>query len=197
MFLLLSLALASPIDQVVPAQGNARGVPVNAVVLHSTGGAACNPAFAFKGGTLSGQVNWFQTRTDGVNIHYVVGEDGTTVAMVPEEQAAAHVYNANSRSIGIEMINDGDGLDPYPAAQQLAMVDLLVDILDRNNLPTSAVTTHGALDQRWVTCSLQPNGSWKTTVSSPGVGQRRRTDPGSAFPLTNILQQVATQREDA
>ena len=189
LFLVVSLAQAQVVDRAEPVQGAARSAPIAAVVLHSTGGFACDPALRYKAGTLGGHVSWFKKRTDGISIHYVVGPDGTVVSMVPEDQSAAHCRGHNADSIGIEMVNAGDGRAPYPEAQQQAVVGLLADILRRNGLGISAVRTHAELDNRTVRCETGEDGAW-TAIPDP-AGVPRRTDPGAAFPLESIRQSVA------
>lgn len=182
------LALAQVDIREVPMTGTDR-TTISQVVLHATGGFACDPAVAFHSGTLNGHVRWFQDRTDGVSIHYIVGRDGEIVRMVPESQVANHVAGHNTDSIGIELINDGNGRDVYEAAQITALQALLADILTRNNLATEAITTHSALDQRRIDCAQEPDGSWRTTITATGA-HRRRTDPGAAFPLADVVSEV-------
>ena len=81
-------------------------------VIHATGGPSCDPRRSFKSGTLNGIVRYFKSQQHRISIHYVVGRDGTVVQMVPEHQVAWHVRELNETSIGIELINNGDGNDP-------------------------------------------------------------------------------------
>lgn len=190
-------ALGTPVDRVAVVDGAPRDQAIDVVVLHSTGGPDCDPSFAFHTAGLEAMVNYFVTRNDGISIHYLVGRDGTVVSMVPESQVAHHVRGANSRSIGIEMINNGDGNDPYPEAQVHRVTELLTDIVRRNRLSPEAISTHALLDTRYVECTENPDGSWTTTINTEGRGQRRRIDPGPAFPLNAVRTAVQRQLEHA
>jgi len=192
LFVVLAAALAQEpghsalVDRVELVDNVARTEAVKTVVLHSTGGMDCNPELAYKGGTLSGIVRYFATRTDGIGVHYVVGRDGETVGMIPEDQVAYHVAGHNEASIGIELINDGDGTDPYPEAQIRATEELVLDIITRHGLTAESLTTHTALDTRHIECTREADGTWTTSTNSEGRGVPRRTDPGENFPLDRV-----------
>ena len=83
-----------------------------------------------------------------VSAHWLIAEDGETLALVPEERRAWHagagrwggVTDVNSRSIGIELQNRG--LHPYAQPQMLALEELLGGILDRWTIPPERVIGH-------------------------------------------------------
>ena len=66
-----------------------------------------------------------------VSCHWVVGRDGRAVQLVPEDRRAWHagagrwgtVRDVNSRSVGIEL--DNDGFSPFPEAQLAALIALI------------------------------------------------------------------------
>ncbi len=64
-----------------------------------------------------------------LGVHWMIDRDGTVRASVPEQQVADHVFTYSGRSIGIELVNDGDGQDPFPPAQIDALVALLRGIV--------------------------------------------------------------------
>ncbi|MBS1303170.1 N-acetylmuramoyl-L-alanine amidase [Loktanella sp. SALINAS62] len=86
--------------------------------------------------------------TREVSAHYLIGTDGTVLALVEEEQRAWHagagcwgdVTDVNSRSIGIELSNVGTC--PFAAAQMDALCDLLPGILQRWQIPPHRVIGH-------------------------------------------------------
>jgi N-acetylmuramoyl-L-alanine amidase len=86
-----------------------------------------------------------------VSAHYVLGADGTLWRLVPEEMRAWHAGagawggagDVNSRSIGIEL--DNDGASPFPEAQMVALEALLDDIMGRWAIPASGVIAHSDL----------------------------------------------------
>ncbi|MXX89774.1 MAG: N-acetylmuramoyl-L-alanine amidase [Boseongicola sp. SB0677_bin_26] len=83
-----------------------------------------------------------------VSAHYLVGRDGTVYRMVREDKRAWHAGagswagrgDVNSRSIGIELDNDGTTQFTEPLMKKLEV--LLADILDRHVLHPRAVIGH-------------------------------------------------------
>ncbi len=98
-----------------------------------------------------------------VSAHYLIDEDGTVRSMVAEDQRAWHagagawgdVVDVNSRSIGIEIANDG--FSPFAMRQMDALILLL----------------HG-ITQRW---SIKPERIIGHSDMAPG----RKIDPGVRF----------------
>ena len=163
--------------------GPARNHAVDMVVLHSTGGPTCDVATGkpiwVKAGTLRANVQYIEAHPK-LGIHYMIDRDGTIRASVPEDQLAHHVLTYSARSIAIELINDGDGRDPYPEPQLNALVELLRDIAKRRGIESAAVKRHSDLDHGGLPCA--PN-------------QRRKVDPGSAFPFQPVLNRVFEHSE--
>jgi N-acetylmuramoyl-L-alanine amidase len=119
---------------------NARpaGTIIDTVVLHAT---VLN--------TLDEVVQHFANPDAKVSAHYTIDRDGTIVSHVSEEQRAWHAgqsrmkdgrTNVNDFSVGIELINLNDGVDPFPEAQIQAMRGLLTDIISRH--PIRHIVTH-------------------------------------------------------
>jgi N-acetylmuramoyl-L-alanine amidase len=94
---------------------------------------------------------------------------------VPEHQVAHHVYRYSGRSIAIELINDGDGRDPFPEAQLDALVTLLRDIVARRGIAREGIKRHSDLDVGRMPCDKS---------------KRRKVDPGDAFPYEAVLDRV-------
>lgn len=136
------------------------GASVALVVLHYTAmdsaGAAlarlCDPAAA-------------------VSAHYLVGRCGTLWQLVAEEARAWHAGagawagagDVNSRSLGIEI--DNDGRAPFAAAAMDRLEPLLADLMARHALPPEAVIGHGEM--------------------APG----RKADPGPRFDWRRLARQ--------
>lgn len=98
-----------------------------------------------------------------VSAHWLIHEDGTPDALVPEDRRAWHAGaggwrgqdDINSRSIGIELANPGDR--PFGAAQMNTLEQLLARIM-----------------QQW---SIGPEGVIGHSDMAPG----RKSDPGPRF----------------
>ncbi len=83
-----------------------------------------------------------------VSAHYFVRQNGTLYQLVDEAKRAWHGGagrwagrpDVNSRSIGIELDNDGESFFEEPLMQTLE--SLLADILGRHDLPLKAVIAH-------------------------------------------------------
>jgi N-acetylmuramoyl-L-alanine amidase len=83
-----------------------------------------------------------------VSAHYLVGADGTLWRLVPDEMRAWHAGagswggagDVNSRSIGIEL--DNDGASPFPEAQMAALERLLDHLMARWAIPPAGVIAH-------------------------------------------------------
>jgi N-acetylmuramoyl-L-alanine amidase len=83
-----------------------------------------------------------------VSCHYLIAPEGTVLPLVPEELRAWHAgggawgacSDVNSRSIGIELQNDGRS--PFGFAQMQALVALLADIRHRWAIPAERIIGH-------------------------------------------------------
>lgn len=118
-----------------------RKVPVQALILHHTGG------------NLAGSYDVLQGRKSShrVGIHYLVTDENPPriIAMVPESKVAYHAGKSawrqfdglNQPSIGIEIINLDGNIHRYPVAQQDLVAKLCADILRRHPaiLPTEVL----------------------------------------------------------
>jgi N-acetylmuramoyl-L-alanine amidase len=88
-------------------------------------------------------LHWLCNHVSGVSAHYVVAHDGSTYRLVPEHLKAWHAgkgrlswetcpeYDFNHRSIGIEVVNPGDGKTPFTEAQYRTLCWLVPDIVRR------------------------------------------------------------------
>lgn len=113
------------------------GLTVSLVVLHYTGMDNAEAALE----------RLADPETE-VSAHYLIGRDGTLYRLVEEEYRAWHAGEGswaghddiNSRSIGIELDNDGTSAFTEPLMETLE--ELLYDLLDRYELPAKAVIGH-------------------------------------------------------
>ena len=98
-----------------------------ALMLHHTGPGSTS---------VTGIAAWIQSRTASVSYHFLVGKNGEVIQQVPLSSRAWHAGNGsgtgavpknggNTYSVGIGLVNKGDGKDPYPKAQLDALDDLI------------------------------------------------------------------------
>lgn len=158
--------------------GNERS-KIDTIVIHTIGGPSCSDEGAVQFRPVKGNATlwkkWFEAEPVK-GIHYIVDRDGEALASIPEGQIANHAGNANKTAIGIELVNTGDGVDPFPAVQIDALVTLLCDIAERNTLGASDIKAHADLENGMMTCG--------------GKETRRRVDPGALFPWQDVLERV-------
>jgi hypothetical protein len=158
--------------------GRGRGQAIDMVVIHSTGGPTCDDKTGrpiwVGAGTLEENLRNIETHPT-LGIHYMIDRDGTLRASVPENQLAHHVFRYSERSIAVELVNDGDGHDPFPGAQLDSLVMLLRDIVQRRGIKRDGIRRHSDLDHGRLPCD---------------ASQRRKVDPGDAFPHEWVLERV-------
>lgn len=110
---------------------NARpvGTVVDTVVVHST----VIP-------TLERTTAAFQRTSSAVSAHFTIDKDGSIVQNVSTFDRAWHAgvsrdaegrTNLNNTSIGIELVNLNDGVDPYPEAQLMALCGIIAQMKRR------------------------------------------------------------------
>ena len=124
-----------------------------------------------------------------VSAHYLIDEDGSVVALVPEEARAWHAgvscwhgrEQLNDTSIGIELVNPGHewGYRRFPEPQYEACMELCRELLGRCPIPASRVLAHSdiAPDRKqdpgelfdWARLAAAGIGLWP----EPGAGRPR------------------------
>ena len=158
--------------------GALRKQPVDMVVIHSTGGPTCDAVTGkpvwVGAGTLEENLRQIEAHPV-LGIHYMIDRDGALRTSVPEGQVAHHVYRFSAGSIAIELINDGDGRDPFPEAQITSLVKLLRDIRLRHSIARASIKRHSDLDTAPLPCDKS---------------RRRKVDPGGAFAYEAVLDRV-------
>lgn len=179
--LFASSALANP-------SGPPRRRPVDAIVIHSLGGPDCLNGTVFYRQIEGTAQQWadFFTRLPGVSIHYVIDRAGTVATSLPEHEVASHAIGWNRRSISIELVNNGDGKDPFPDAQMTALLRLVHEIGQRHPaLRVENFRRHSDVDTS--TFPERRHGIACTKF-------RRKLDPGDAFAWDAFLAAVRAGR---
>lgn len=107
-----------------------------------------------------------------VSAHWLVREDGSALALVPEERRAWHAGRSawrgraglNDGSIGVEIVNPGHGHGhrPFPEAQVRGVIGLCRGIVARHPIRPEGVLAHS------------------------DVAPDRKIDPGERFPWERL-----------
>jgi N-acetylmuramoyl-L-alanine amidase len=149
------------IRQPSPNHEPRRGDVIDMLVLHYTGMQSAQAA-----------LDRLCDSQAKVSAHYLIDEDGTIHALVPESQRAWHAglsywrgeTDINSRSIGIELVNPGHefGYRAFPEDQIAALIRLCAGILSRHSIPPWNVIGHS------------------------DVAPARKQDPGELFPWQRL-----------
>ncbi len=180
MFAIIPALVLLPLSNAAHARksGPARTQAIDIIVIHSTGGPTCDTKTGkpiwVKAGELEENIRTIEAHPT-LGIHYMIDRDGTLRKSIPESQVAHHVLTYSGRSIAIELINDGDGIDPFSEAQLDALVKLMREIVARHPIKRDGVKRHSDLDRGLMSCDPT---------------QRRKVDPGHAFPYATVLQRV-------
>lgn len=174
--ILLFLALSALVEG---KQFGVRRKTVNEIILHSIGGPKCKDGAVIFTSADGGADKWIKyfNGHQMLSIHYVIGKDGEVKRGVPEDQIANHALGHNLNSVGIELVNRGDGQDPYPKEQIDALVRLIDSIAKNWRICKGSITTHAAIDQRQFECG--------------GKRVPMKQDPGTNFPLTEVVSRIS------
>ncbi|MEL6267909.1 MAG: N-acetylmuramoyl-L-alanine amidase [Pseudomonadota bacterium] len=166
------------------------GLAPHLVVLHYTAMSSaeaalqrlCDPAFE-------------------VSSHYLIGADGRVWHLVDEGMRAWHAGagswkgwdDINSRSIGIELDNDGQG--PFAEPLMRSLERLLADILARWSIPPQGVIGHSdmAPGRKW---DPGPLFDW-SRFEAQGLAARPRAAPGPDFRSTAYAAGYTAAAKDA
>lgn len=119
-------------------------------------------------------LRWLCDPASKVSAHYLVGETGDVVQLVPEARRAWHAglgawagaFDMNNCSIGIEIANAGHpmGLPPFPEPQIESVIRLCRDIVARWAIHPTRILGHSDV--------------------APG----RKEDPGERFPWDRLYE---------
>jgi N-acetyl-anhydromuramyl-L-alanine amidase AmpD len=163
-----------------PTHAGSRGEKrseVREIIVHATGGPFCQRGqVVFSPAGEVDRLKKFFERSRAVSIHYIIGRNGEVARSVPEDEIAFHAIDHNDQSIGIELINAGDGREPYPPQQIEALARLIAGIQKRWRIPVSQVKGHEEVDHSTFRCG--------------GRLVRRKQDPGPQFPWDRFKLQL-------
>jgi N-acetylmuramoyl-L-alanine amidase len=171
--------LASPGPAAGPTTGP-RHEFVDRIIVHAIGGPSCDGGKLVFSGAPGDAQRWkdFFDRHPFLGIHYVVDRDGRVLASTPEDRIANHALDHNTTSIGIELVHEGDGIEPFGKRQIDALIGLLKSIRSRHAVPLENIKGHSEVDGRTFACG--------------GSRHRTKMDPGANFPWARVRAAVGT-----
>jgi len=128
-------------DHTSPNYDNSRnGKDIDAIIIHHTGADDIQSTF-----------NEFENPYSEVSAHYVIDKDGTIYQIVGDEKRAWHAGpggipgnpgDVNNRSIGIEVVNAGDGKTPFTDEQYAALSQLTAYLQQQYQVPDENILGH-------------------------------------------------------
>jgi N-acetylmuramoyl-L-alanine amidase len=127
-------------DNPSPNFNSRQGTPIDVIVLHHTGSNNGRADLA-----------WLRNAESGVSAHYLVDRDGRIHQLVADDHRAWHagrcalrgvVTDMNSRSLGIELVNDGSGRTPYTEQQYQALEALVPYLATTYDIPLENLVGH-------------------------------------------------------
>ncbi len=171
------MALMPPTASYARTSGEGRA-EVNRVIIHSIGGPYCKDGAVVYSPVKGDAKRWitYFNNHKVLGIHYVIDKSGHVEAGVPENQIANHAKGNNADSIGIELVNRGDGIDEYTEAQLGMLVAALRSITQRWGIKKSDILGHADVDNRYFECG--------------GNKIKTKPDPGPAFPWNRVLELI-------
>ena len=167
------LCLCGPLPATATTRGAARS-HVTTIVVHAISGPSCVGGRVVYSGAPGDADRW-KRFFDGhpfLGIHYVVDRAGKALASTPETREANHARDAKAGTIGIELVHQGDGVEPFGEAQFNGLVRLIQDIRRRHNITIANIVGHGDIDSRTFACG--------------GRLVKGRSDPGANFPWAQL-----------
>lgn len=157
-----------PVIQRASPNWNARKSPVDMIVLHYTGMSS-----------LADVLDKLCDPASQLSAHFVVDVDGRIFQLVPEGRRAWHAgvsnwqghRDVNSRSIGIEIMNNGTA--PFTHEQMRSVVAICRAMMQKYDIPPHHVVGHSDV--------------------APG----RKDDPGPRFPWVHLARYKAALHPQA
>ena len=179
LWLLVQSLMVEAVVAKTSAESKPRLVAVDSIVLHAIGGPYCkNSAVHYSAANGGGErwIDFFATHKV-LGIHYVIDRRGRVFKGISENKIANHTLGWNQSSIGIELVNNGDGIDVYPKVQVDALVGLLRGVLSRHpEISKNSIVRHSDADVSEFSCGK--------------VLHKRKSDPGAMFDLQYLLDRI-------
>jgi len=147
---------------------------IHTIIIHAISGPFCAHGRLAYSGALGDAERWkrFFDNHPFLGIHYIVDRSGTVRSSTPENQMANHALGHNQGTIGIELVHNGDGEEPFDDKQLNALIELIKSIRTRHTIDIQNIKSHAEVDVRTIKCG-------EKTLKA-------RVDPGSNFPWPRL-----------
>jgi N-acetylmuramoyl-L-alanine amidase len=169
----MPVLLALTVSAAATTSGPRRDV-VDGIIVHAISGPSCSRGKLEFSGAPGDAERWktFFDRHPFLGIHYVVDREGVVLASTPENRVANHALDNNDTTMGIELVHDGDGVEPFGAKQIDALIGLIKSIRSRHRIAIADIKGHGEVDERTFACG--------------GKVYKTKIDPGANFPWQDV-----------
>lgn len=176
---IVALALWAGLAPAQAITNGPRRTNIDTIVVHAISGPSCLRGQLTFSGAPGDAMRWkrFFDYHPFLGIHYVVDREGVALASTPEDRTANHALNNNDRTIGIELVHDGDGKEPFGQKQIDGLVALIKAIRSRHPVPIENIKGHSDVDVRTFNCG--------------GKSYKTKMDPGDNFPWAQVRAALA------
>jgi N-acetyl-anhydromuramyl-L-alanine amidase AmpD len=147
---------------------------VHTIILHTISGPSCTGDRVVYSGASGNAERWkrFFDNHPFLGVHYVVDREGRVASSTPENRTANHALSNNYGTIGIELVHNGDGEEPFGDKQIAALIEIIRSIRTRHKIPIENIKSHAEVDVRMFRCG--------------GSLVKSRVDPGPNFPWAKL-----------
>lgn len=155
-------------------QGGAKRSRIDTIIVHAISGPSCSGGKLTFSGAPGDAQRWkrFFDNHPFLGIHYVLDREGVALASTPEDRVANHALGNNETTIGIELVHDGDGKEPFGDKQIEGLIALIKAIRTRHDVPLANIKGHSDVDSRTFRCA--------------GSVYKTKMDPGDNFPWERV-----------
>lgn len=171
-----AVAIAGIADKASAVTSGAPRTHTDTIIVHTISGPLqnCPHGRLEFSGAPGDAPRWksFFDRHPFLGIHYIIDREGRVAASTPDRLRANHALGASDSSVGIELVHNGDGIEPFGEPQIAALTKLLKELSARYRVPVESIKGHADVDHRTFTCG--------------GQVYKGRSDPGPNFPWQRV-----------
>lgn len=170
---LLLIGLSAQAASVVAkstANSPERNQSVDSIILHTIGGPECIKGKVVFRSITGSALRWkrYFENHKVLGIHFIIDRNGLLESSIPTNKVANHTLGWNQRSIGVELVNRGDGKEPFSVGQIQTLVELVRILRVRyKSITPQRVLRHSDVDHTKFKCA--------------NLYVKRKQDPGFAF----------------